>query len=90
MIKCKKCDCEAKEGGVLCPQCQDRKDRNDRLCRAVKNKQFIPPLVDPSWSFFPPKPLIQKDKDAVDKLYGKDDEPKKDKPKLTVIKGDKE
>lgn len=51
-----------------------RKSRNDDLIRRYRNGESLC-AVDGKSTWFPPRPIIQKDAEAVRKLYG-DDEPK--------------
>lgn len=51
-----------------------RRERNARLAELAKNGKDAPPLVDRSLLFFPPRPIIKKDVEAIRKLHGESDE----------------
>lgn len=53
-----------------------KKDRqaehNKEILEALKNKTELPKKMDTIDSWFPPRPLIKKDKEAMKKLYKKE------------------
>jgi len=48
---------------------QARRERNARLAELAKNGKDAPPLVDRSQLFFPPRPTIKKDHEAIRKMF---------------------
>jgi len=48
----------------------DRKARNQEIALAVKRGQYIPPPMDTHSSFFPARPVIQKDRKEMARVYG--------------------
>ncbi len=52
-----------------------RAERNKELCEKVKNNQYIEPLMPASATWFPPRPIIKKDHEAIRDLYNEDGSP---------------
>lgn len=46
-----------------------RKELNDDLVKAVKNNEYLSANIDYNMIFFPPRPIIKKDKEAFKKVY---------------------
>jgi len=61
----------------------DRKERNKDLIKRMKKGETLSSFSSES-SWFPPRPTIQKDKKAMDKLYNKK-EPAENKSKLKGV-----
>ncbi len=47
-----------------------RRQRNAALLERMKNPADNLSAYDPRATFFPPRPLIQKDREAVERLFG--------------------
>ena len=47
-----------------------RKERNQALVNKVKNGEYIPP-IKPQDTWWPDRPQVKKDKEAMRRLYGK-------------------
>jgi hypothetical protein len=52
---------------------EKRRERNEELVAAVKAGAVIPAVVSTQSLFFPPRPIIKKDQDALKRLYNKGD-----------------
>jgi hypothetical protein len=52
-----------------------RQLRNRELAEAVKRGESIAPLVSSQSLFFPPRPIIKKDDNALSFLFDKDSKP---------------
>lgn len=48
-----------------------RKANNERITRALRTGQPLTPLFSTESSWFPPRPRIEKDPKAIEKLYGR-------------------
>jgi len=53
---------------------QNRLANNKRLSELVKGGEIIHSSFNSQSSWFPPRPLIEKDKKTMSRLYGEDDE----------------
>ena len=52
----------------------NRLESNKRLSNLVTNNEHIPSTFTTQGSWFPPRPLIKKDKKIMKRLYDEDDE----------------
>jgi len=53
---------------------QNRLANNKRLSELVKDGEIIHSSFNSQASWFPPRPLIEKDKKTMNRLYGMDEE----------------
>jgi len=58
-------------------EAENRKKRNKELTDLVKAGAEISPTMPLSALFFPPRPLIKKDKKSLEQLFGKKEEENK-------------
>jgi len=49
-----------------------RRQNNKELVGHLKNRTYIPPSVPVEQTWFPPRPIIEKDQDAINRLYNKE------------------
>ncbi len=65
-----------------------RREHNQELIRRMRQGDSLT-AYDSKSSWFPPRPIIEKDSEAITKLYGKNDSEKEiEKPALQVIEGE--
>ena len=64
-----------------------RHDRNSELVRRMRTGEQLTSLNSQS-SWFPPRPIIEKDSDAIHKLYGKAATALQDLPSTEVLQKD--
>jgi hypothetical protein len=64
---------------------EKRKERNKEVVDRFR-KEYSHSLLPPEATWFPPRPIIAKDKDAISKLYGIEIPPTKSK--LTLVETD--
>jgi len=50
---------------------EKRKERNKEIAEDLRNGTFIEPPINREMSWFPPRPIIQKDKRLVNQLHGR-------------------
>jgi hypothetical protein len=49
---------------------QNRASRNRDIAHKMRNGIYVPPVVNMETMFFPPRPIIKKDTEALARLYG--------------------
>lgn len=56
---------------------QSRKKRNKEIGEALRKGKYIQAPFNKELSWFPPRPIIKKDKKEMERIYGKENQKKK-------------
>ena len=70
-------------GGIMYSEEERKKKNKDLLDRMKKGENLSSFSKEESW--FPRRPSIPKDQEAIEKLYGKDPDKHKPKPELKLV-----
>ena len=49
---------------------EKRKIRNQEICQAIKDGEYVPPAMNIFQSWYPERPIIKKDQKAIKSIYG--------------------